>query len=36
VHAEYITGLDLDLGRDVRMPPVVPDDLLLGEFLGGI
>jgi hypothetical protein len=33
VHAEGIAGLDLDLSRDVRMPPVVANDLLLGELL---
>ena len=36
VHAEDIARFDLDLGRDVPMPPVVANDLLLGELLRGI
>ena len=36
VNAERVTRFDLDLGRDVRMPPIVADYLLLGELLRGI
>ena len=36
VHAEDVAWFDLDLGRDVRMPPVVANDLLIGELLRGI
>ena len=36
VNAERITGFDLDLGRDIRMPAIVANYLLLGELLRGI
>jgi len=34
VDAEGVARLDVDMRRDVGVPPVVPDDLLLGELLG--
>jgi hypothetical protein len=36
VDAERVTRLDLDLGRDGPVPPIVTDYLLFGELLGGI
>lgn len=36
IRAEYCAGLDRYGRRDVRVPPVVPDDLLVGELLGVI
>ena len=36
MNAEGVARLDLDLGRNVGVPPVVADDLLVGELLAGI
>jgi hypothetical protein len=36
VDAERVTRLDLDLGWDGPVPPIVADYLLLGELLRGI
>ena len=36
MNAERVTGFDLYLGRDIRMPAIVANYLLLGELLRGI
>jgi hypothetical protein len=33
VHPERVPGLDMHLGGNLRVPPVVADDLLVGELL---